>query len=95
MLWHHQAAAAVVDPAQIDALCDEALDAAGFLRDHVVQAQLNDRGNYSMHRLVKCCVRLHQQSRAAIVIHHWLLHALSFLRHATRDPACGYCSRTA
>lgn len=44
-----QESAQVTDPAQIDQLCDEAVDVAGFIRDHVVQAELNERGNYGAH----------------------------------------------
>lgn len=41
-----QECAHVTDPAEIDKLCDEAMDAAKFMRDMVVQAKLNERGNY-------------------------------------------------
>ena len=43
-----QESAQVTDPAQVDQLCDEAVDVAGFIRDHVVQAELNERGNYGV-----------------------------------------------
>ena len=43
-IW--QESAQVSDPIQIDLLCDEAIDVAGFMKDHVVQAELNERGNY-------------------------------------------------
>ena len=36
----------MTDPARAAALCNEALDAAQFIRDNVAQARLNDRGNY-------------------------------------------------
>lgn len=38
----------MTDAAQVERLCDEALDVAGFMRDHVVQAELNERGNYGV-----------------------------------------------
>ena len=41
-----QESAQVTEPAQVEQLCDEAVDVAGFIRGHVVQAQLNERGNY-------------------------------------------------
>lgn len=43
-----QECAHVTDPAEIDKLCDDAMDAAKFMRDMVVQAKLNERGNYAM-----------------------------------------------
>ena len=36
----------MTDPAQIDKLCAEGRDAARFLTQYVVQAELNERGNY-------------------------------------------------
>ena len=45
-LLHVQATADVTDPHAIEMLCAEGRDAADFLMQNVVQAQLNDRGNY-------------------------------------------------
>jgi hypothetical protein len=41
-----QASAGVSDPAAVDKLCAEGRDAAKFLTQYVVQAELNERGNY-------------------------------------------------
>lgn len=41
-----QSAAGVTDPDEIDKLCAEGRDAAQFLTQYVVQAKLNDRGNF-------------------------------------------------
>jgi hypothetical protein len=41
-----QAAASVTDPAEVEKLCNEGMDAANFLTTYVVQAELNERGNY-------------------------------------------------
>ena len=41
-----QASAGVSDPAAVDKLCAEGRDAATFLAQYVVQAELNERGNY-------------------------------------------------
>lgn len=41
-----QSAAGVTDPDEIDKLCEEGRDAAQFLTQYVVQAKLNDRGNF-------------------------------------------------
>ena len=43
---HVQGMAGVTDPSAIKKLCAEGRDAADFLMQNVVQAQLNDRGNY-------------------------------------------------
>lgn len=43
-----QASAAVTDPAEVDKLCAEGMDAANFLTTYVVQAELNERGNYGV-----------------------------------------------
>ena len=49
-LWHAvQGSAGVTDPAAIDKLCAEGRDAAKFLTQYVVQAELNERGNYGRH----------------------------------------------
>lgn len=39
----------VTDLVEIDKLCAEGRDAAKFLTQYVVQAELNDRGNYGEH----------------------------------------------
>ena len=39
---------ALADPEAIWRLVAESRDAADFIRDYVVQAQLNERGNYAM-----------------------------------------------
>lgn len=36
------------DAAVVNKLCDDADDTAEFMRTTIVQAQLNDRGNYAM-----------------------------------------------
>lgn len=41
-----QECASVSDPTEVERLCDEAMDAAKFLREMIVQAKLNERGNY-------------------------------------------------
>lgn len=41
-----QAAAGVADPTEVARLCAEGEEAADFLRTYVVQARLNERGNY-------------------------------------------------
>ena len=41
-----QASAGVSDPAAVEKLCAEGRDAAKFLTQYVVQAELNERGNY-------------------------------------------------
>ena len=47
--WHaEQGSSGVTDPAEIDKLCAEGRDAAKFLTQYVVQAELNDRGNYGV-----------------------------------------------
>ncbi|BDA43747.1 probable mitochondrial zinc maintenance protein 1, mitochondrial [Coccomyxa sp. Obi] len=43
-----QSAAGVTDPDEIDKLCAEGRDAAQFLTQYVVQAKLNERGNFAM-----------------------------------------------
>ncbi|CAL5221847.1 g4107 [Coccomyxa viridis] len=43
-----QGSSGVTDPAEIDKLCAEGRDAARFLTQYVVQAELNERGNYAM-----------------------------------------------
>ncbi|CAK0779825.1 hypothetical protein CVIRNUC_004863 [Coccomyxa viridis] len=43
-----EASAGVSDPAAVDKLCAEGRDAAKFLTQYVVQAELNERGNYAM-----------------------------------------------
>ena len=48
--------AAVTDPAHIASLCDEALDAAEFIRANVAQARLTDRGTYRARQVVLCLV---------------------------------------
>ena len=46
-----QGSSGVTDPAEIDKLCAEGRDAAKFLTQYVVQAELNERGNYGEHSL--------------------------------------------
>ena len=41
-----QSAAGVTEPEEIEKLCAEGRDAANFLGQYVVQAQLNERGNF-------------------------------------------------
>jgi len=41
-----QGSSGVTDPAEIEKLCAEGRDAAKFLTQYVVQAELNERGNY-------------------------------------------------
>ena len=41
-----QGSSGVTDPAKIEKLCAEGRDAAKFLTQYVVQAELNERGNY-------------------------------------------------
>ncbi|EIE19322.1 hypothetical protein COCSUDRAFT_34269 [Coccomyxa subellipsoidea C-169] len=43
-----QSAAGVTEPKEIEKLCAEGRDAAQFLTQYVVQAKLNDRGNFAM-----------------------------------------------
>ncbi len=45
----------VRDPTEIDRLCDEALDAAKFLKETIVQAKLNERGNYGAPQPAAAC----------------------------------------
>lgn len=47
-----QSSSGVTDPAEIDKLCAEGRDAAKFLTQYVVQAELNERGNYGEHLLL-------------------------------------------
>ena len=49
MQYAVQASAGVSDPAAVDKLCAEGRDAAKFLTQYVVQAELNERGNYGVH----------------------------------------------
>ncbi|KAK9826730.1 hypothetical protein WJX81_002385 [Elliptochloris bilobata] len=44
----YQAAASETDPAAVARLCAEGEEAADFIRTYVVQARLNERGNYAM-----------------------------------------------
>uniref|UniRef100_A0A6U7F7B5 Mitochondrial zinc maintenance protein 1, mitochondrial n=1 Tax=Haptolina brevifila TaxID=156173 RepID=A0A6U7F7B5_9EUKA len=44
----HFLANAAVAPEEAAALAADALDTAGFLRQNVAQAELNDRGNYEL-----------------------------------------------
>ena len=45
--WHAvQGSSSVTDPAEIEKMCAEGRDAAKFLTQYVVQAELNERGNY-------------------------------------------------
>ena len=47
LVWYAvQGSSGVTDPAEIDKLCAEGRDAAKFLTQYVVQAELNERGNY-------------------------------------------------
>ncbi|KAK9914943.1 hypothetical protein WJX75_002676 [Coccomyxa subellipsoidea] len=43
-----KSAAGVTEPEEIEKLCAEGRDAANFLGQYVVQAQLNERGNFAM-----------------------------------------------
>ena len=46
--------AAVTDLSQIASMCDEALDAAEFMKANVAQARLTDRGTYRTSQLIVC-----------------------------------------
>lgn len=48
MAWVKQAAAGEADPAAVLRLCQEGEEAADFIRTYVVQARLNERGNYGV-----------------------------------------------
>lgn len=60
-----QESADVHQPAEIDRLCEDALDAAKFLRETIVQAKLNERGNYG----ASMCICVRQCASVALVMH--------------------------
>ena len=45
-----QESASVTDPQEVDRLCGEAHEAAEFLKSFVVQAALNERGNFGEYK---------------------------------------------
>ena len=60
-LW--QAAAGEADPTAVARLCAEGEEAADFIRTYVVQARLNERGNYgAWHR----CMRAARRQQVAV-----------------------------
>ena len=66
------------DPAALDKLCAEGRDAATFLTQYVVQAELNERGNYG-----------EQPRQLTKVVLNFCIHLCDCLEAVKRHSCCG------